>query len=496
MKKYILAIDQGTSSTRAIIFEKNGNIVGMAQQDLPNLFPQPGWVEIDANEIWLSTLNVLNEVIIQSKIEISEIAGIGITNQRETSILWDKNTGQPLYNAIVWQSRQSNDICEKIKEDNHEKTIKEKTGLPVDAYFSASKIKWMIDNVPHIKESILKEEVCFGTVDTWLLWNLSKEKVHATDYTNASRTMLYNIHDLTWDEDLLAIFDVPSHILPKVCPSSYHYGFTNPNHFFGHEIPICGIAGDQQAALFGQKCFEKGSLKNTYGTGCFLLMNTGDQPINSKNGLITTIACCENNNINYALEGSVFVGGSAIQWLRDSLQIIESSPESETEANKVADNGGVYVVPAFVGLGSPYWDMEAKASILGLSRGSTRQHIIRATLESIAYQTRDIVDLMIEETNLKLSSLRVDGGASANNLLMQFQADICNVAIEVANNKETTAIGAAYLAGLACGIYQSTDDILSDSNVNKVFYPQMDESLAQEYYQKWQLAIKATQVFK
>ncbi len=496
MKKYLLAIDQGTSSTRAIIFDKNGKVVSVAQKDLDNLFPQPGWVEMDANEIWLSTLSVLSQVISQTKIDINEFASIGITNQRETTILWDKKTGMPLYNAIVWQSRQSVEIGEKIKEAGHEKLIKNKTGLPVDAYFSASKIKWIIDNVSGVKEKIIKNEVCFGTVDTWLLWNLSQNGVHATDYTNASRTMIYNINTLEWDQELLDIFDIPQNILPKVYPSSHHYANTNPTHFFGYEIPICGIAGDQQAALFGQKCFEKGSLKNTYGTGCFLLMNTGQTPITSENGLITTIACSDSNMINYALEGSVFVGGSAIQWLRDSLEIIETSSQSETEAKKVNDNGGVYVVPAFVGLGSPYWDMDVKASILGLTRGSSKHHIIRATLESIAYQTKDIVEVMLNETNLQLTSLKVDGGASANDLLMQFQADICNVEIEVARNKETTALGAAFLAGLACSFYSSIDDILNNNSENKIFLPKMNEKNREDYYKKWKLAVKATQIFK
>lgn len=496
MKKYLLAIDQGTSSTRAIIFDKNGKVISVAQKDLKNLFPKPGWVEMNANDIWLSTLSVLTQVIGQSKIDIQEIASIGITNQRETTILWDKNTGMPLYNAIVWQSRQSLDICEKIKEAGYEKLIKNKTGLPVDAYFSASKIKWIIDNVNGIKEKIARDEVCFGTVDTWLLWNLSKDKTHATDYTNASRTMIYNIHTLEWDNELLDILNISKSILPEVHPSSYQYALTNPNHFFGYEIPISGMAGDQQAALFGQKCFEKGSLKNTYGTGCFLLMNTGSQPINSENGLITTIACCDSNEIKYALEGSIFVAGSAIQWLRDSLEIIKSSTQSEEIAKQVNDNGGVYVVPAFVGLGSPYWDMEAKASILGLTRGSTKHHIVRATLESIAYQSKDIVELMLKETNLNLTNLKVDGGASANDLLMQFQADILNVDIEVASNKETTALGAAFLAGLAANFYDSLDDIINNHSTNKKFIPKMSSEKRDEYYQKWLLAIKATQIFK
>lgn len=496
MKKYLIAIDQGTSSTRAIIFDKSGKTISVAQKDLENLFPKPGWVEINANDIWISTLNVLKRVISQSKINVLEVAAIGITNQRETTVLWDKNTGMPLYNAIVWQSRQSVEICDKLIEQGYEDLIKQKTGLPIDAYFSASKIKWIIDNVAGVKEKMENDEVCFGTVDSWLLWNLSQNKIHATDYTNASRTMLFNIHTLEWDQELLDIFGISKNILPKVYPSSYQYAYTNPSHLFGNEILISGVAGDQQAALFGQKCFEKGSLKNTYGTGCFLLLNTGNTPINSKNGLITTISCSENEEIKYALEGSVFVGGSAVQWLRDSLEIIESSKQSEMIAEKVPDNGGVYIVPAFVGLGTPYWDMDVKASILGLTRGSSKHHIVRATLESIAFQTKDIVELMINETNLKLTKLKVDGGASSNNLLMQFQADILDVEIEVSANVETTAIGAAYLAGLSSGFYASVDEIISHQEENQIFKPKMSEEKRKEYYKKWQLAVKATQVFK
>lgn len=496
MKKYLIAIDQGTSSTRAIIFDKSGKTISVAQKDLENLFPKPGWVEINANDIWISTLNVLKRVISQSKINVLEVAAIGITNQRETTVLWDKNTGMPLYNAIVWQSRQSVEICDKLIEQGYEDLIKQKTGLPIDAYFSASKIKWIIDNVAGVKEKMENDEVCFGTVDSWLLWNLSQNKIHATDYTNASRTMLFNIHTLEWDQELLDIFGISKNILPKVYPSSYQYAYTNPSHLFGNEILISGVAGDQQAALFGQKCFEKGSLKNTYGTGCFLLLNTGNTPINSKNGLITTISCSENEEIKYALEGSVFVGGSAVQWLRDSLEIIESSNQSEMIAEKVPDNGGVYIVPAFVGLGTPYWDMDVKASILGLTRGSSKHHIVRATLESIAFQTKDIVELMINETNLKLTKLKVDGGASSNNLLMQFQADILDVEIEVSANVETTAIGAAYLAGLSSGFYASVDEIISYQEENQIFKPKMSEEKRKEYYKKWQLAVKATQVFK
>ncbi|MDH6603507.1 glycerol kinase [Bacilli bacterium PM5-9] len=496
MEKYILSLDQGTSSTRAIIFNKNGKVIDQAQQELTNYFEKPGWVEQDASEIWLSTLSVLSQLFINSKIKPEQISCIGITNQRETTILWDKETGIPLYKAIVWQSRQSAEICDELSQKNYANTFLEKTGLPIDPYFSATKIKWMIDNVSGVKEKIESGNVLFGTVDSWLLWNLSKNKVHATDYTNASRTMMYNIHELKWDDDILNILNIPKEILPKVCNSSHLYDYTNPAHFFGLEVPISAIAGDQQAALFGQSCFDEGMMKNTYGTGCFMLMNTGFKAIKSNNGLITTIAWGLDNKITYALEGSIFVAGSAIQWLRDSLELIENASQSEELANEIKDNGGVYLVPAFVGLGSPYWDMDAKGAIFGLTRGSTKAHLTRATLESIAYQTKDIVELMCEESKINLKKLKVDGGACANNMLMQFQADILNVDIDLPLSMETTALGVAYLAGLQCGIYNSIEEIKENYKVSKCYKAQMSDDKRNEYYQKWKVAINACQAFK
>ncbi|MDL2211385.1 glycerol kinase GlpK [Erysipelotrichaceae bacterium OttesenSCG-928-M19] len=496
MEKYILAIDQGTSSTRAIVFNKEGHVKAMAQQELTNYFPHPGWVEQDAVEIWLSTLAVLSQLFIKESIKPEQIKAIGITNQRETTVIWDKNTGIPVYNAIVWQSRQSSDICEFLIENNYQEIFQNKTGLPIDAYFSATKIKWLFDNVTGVKEKANNGDLLFGTIDTWLLWNLSKNKVHFTDYTNASRTMIYNIYDLKWDQELLDILEIPTSILPKVKDSSQIYDYTNPAHFFGLEIPIAGMAGDQQAALFGQACFEAGSMKNTYGTGCFMLMNTAHKPVKSKNGLITTIAWGLDNKITYALEGSIFVAGSAVQWLRDSLKIIDTAAQSETDAQKVADNGGVYLVPAFVGLGSPYWDMDAKAAIFGLTRGSTKHHITRATLEAIAYQTKDIIEIMCQEANLELKTLKVDGGATANSLLMQFQADILDTDIVLPTNSETTALGAAYLAGLACNYYDSLADIKNNWQINKEYHSKMTKPIREKYYRNWKKAIEATKLFK
>ena len=496
MEKYILSIDQGTSSTRAIIFDKQGNIINMAQQELENYFPKPGWVEQDANEIWLSVLNVLSKLFVNNRVKPEQIQGIGITNQRETTVLWDKNTGRPIYKAIVWQSRQSADICDQLIIDGYQELITNKTGLPIDAFFSATKIKWIIDNIEGYKEKIESGNILFGTIDTWILWNLSKNKVHATDHSNASRTMLYNIHELKWDDEILNLLEIPKNILPKVENSSHLFDVTNSAHFFDLEIPIAGIAGDQQAALFGQTCFEVGMMKNTYGTGCFMLMNTGNEAITSNKGLITTIAWGLDGEITYALEGSIFVAGSAIQWLRDSLRIIDDAFQSEEYARKEHDNGGVYVVPAFVGLGSPYWDMDAKASILGLTRGSNKNHIIRATLESIAYQTKDIVQLMKEESNIELKRLKVDGGATENKLLMQFQSDILNVDIDLPSTKETTALGVAYLAGLKCGFYESLSEIQNNWQVAQKFQADMCDKMRNNYYKKWKLAIKATQLFE
>ena len=496
VKKYILSIDQGTSSTRAIIFNKKGEIKGVAQEELTNFFPQPGWVEQDANEIWLSTLAVLSQLFIKSSIEPEQIEAIGITNQRETTIIWDQETGLPVYHAIVWQSRQSSQICEELLANNYSEFFFNKTGLPIDAYFSATKIKWIMENVPGVKEKAQAGKLLFGTVDSWLLWNLSKNKIHATDYSNAARTMLYNIYDLKWDQEILKLLDIPESILPQVMDSSHLYDVTNSAHFFGLEIPIAAIAGDQQAALFGQSCFEQGMSKNTYGTGCFILMNTGKQAVKSQNGLITTIAWGLNNEITYALEGSIFATGSAVQWLRDSLKIIDSSAQSEELANELVDNGGVYLVPAFVGLGSPYWDMEAKAAIFGLTRGSTKQHVSRATLESIAYQTKDIIDIMCQEANIKIKNLKVDGGAANNEMLMQFQADILATEIIVPTVNETTALGAAYLAGLACNYFSSLTDIENNWQMAKKFKVAMTAKTREKYYRNWKKAVNACRMFK
>jgi len=488
MKKYILAVDQGTTSSRAIIFDKEGNILHTAQKELNNLFPQAGWVEQDANELWFSTLSVISSVVTNANINPEEIDCIGITNQRETTIIWDKKTGLPIYNAIVWQSRQSSGIVDDLINQGYSDLFYRKTGLKMDAYFSATKIKWLLDNI-----DTQGKELMFGTVDTWLLYNLSKNKVHASDYTNASRTMLFNIHTLEWDQELLDILDIPASILPEVKDSSYIFDVTNPNHFFGLEIPIASLAGDQQAALFGQGCLQPGMMKNTYGTGCFMLMNTGKQPVQSSNGLLSTIAYAINNQVYYALEGSVFVAGSAVQWLRDSLEFIDSAQDINQVASD--DNDGVYVVPAFVGLGSPYWDQDVKGAIFGLTRGSTKANIVRATLESIAYQTKDVVDLIIDESHTKLSLLRVDGGASVNDKLMQFQADILNTPVEVSKNHEVTALGAAYLAGLATGFYQDINN-LPGNNSSKTFYPSMSLEERNIKYSKWQKAVQASMVFK
>ncbi|MEG0283558.1 MAG: glycerol kinase GlpK [Erysipelotrichales bacterium] len=496
MKEYILSIDQGTTSTRAIIFDAQGKVIDIAQQELQNTFQHPGWVEQDANEIWLSVLSVLSLLFINSKIKPEQINSIGITNQRETTVVWNKETGIPVYKAIVWQSRQSSEICERLQDDGYEDIIKEKTGLPLDAYFSASKIKWLFENDESLYQEAQDGKLLFGTIDTWLVWNLSKTKRHISDYSNASRTMLYNIYDLKWDEELLEIFDIPSNMLPEVCCSSHIYDYTNPSHFFGLEVPIAGIAGDQQAALFGQICHEEGTMKNTYGTGCFMLLNTGKSAIKSKTGLVTTIAWGINNEINYALEGSIFVAGSAVQWLRDSLEIINDAKQSQDYAFNVSDNGGVYLVPAFVGLGSPHWDSDAKAAIFGLTRGSNKYHITRATLESIGYQTKDIVEVMKKESKIELRQLKVDGGATNNKFLMQFQSDILDIPIEVPANNETTALGVAYLAGLATGFYKSSDDFKKCSQNLKEYQPNMSNKVRDELYSNWQKAVKATQMFK
>jgi len=486
-KKYVLALDQGTTSSRAILFDRNGRIVNISQKEFTQIYPNPGWVEHNPSEIWETQLNAAKEAI--KYIDVSEIACIGITNQRETTILWDKNTGKPVYNAIVWQSRQTSDICDDLKKSGLEPYIKENTGLVIDAYFSGTKIKWILDNVEGVRERAEKGDILFGTVDTWLLWNLTGGKAHITDYSNASRTMIYNIKNLRWDEKILGILNIPSEILPEVRQSSEIYANTNAE-IFGAEIPISGIAGDQQAALFGQLCFQEGMVKNTYGTGCFMLMNTGEKIVQSHQGLITTIAWGLQGKVEYALEGSVFVAGAAIQWLRDELKIIHEAADSEYFANKVKDTKGVYVVPAFTGLGAPYWDMYARGAIVGLTRGAGRNHIIRATLESIAYQTKDIIEAMIEDSGINLTVLKVDGGASANNFLMQFQSDILNVNIERPEITETTALGAAYLAGLATGFWKSKGEVIQNWSMNKKFKPAINDDERNRLYNGWKKAVE------
>jgi glycerol kinase len=492
MDNYILAIDQGTTSSRAIIFDKGTNIVASSQKELTQIFPESGWVEQDANEIWLSVMYVIMDVITKSGIQPEQISGIGITNQRETTIIWDKKTGVPIHNAIVWQSRQSAEICDELKEMGLEELIHKKTGLVIDPYFSGTKVKWILDHVEGARQKAENGELLFGTIDSWLVWKLSGEKCHVTDYSNASRTLLFNIYDLKWDEELLEIFQVPKEMLPEVKPSSYIYGYTVPYHFFGQEIPIAGIAGDQQAALFGQACFEPGMAKNTYGTGCFMLMNTGDKAIESNHGLLTTIAWGIDGKVEYALEGSIFVAGSAIQWLRDGLEMFHTASESEEIANQVEDSDGVYIVPAFVGLGAPYWDDKARGSVYGLTRGTTKAHFVRATLDSIAYQTKDIIIAMSKDSGIDLKRLKVDGGAVKNNILMQFQSDILDVPVERAVVNETTALGAAYLAGLAVGYWTDKKEVADNYKIDIVFKSTMQSDKREKLYKGWLNAVKTT----
>ena len=489
MQKYILAIDHGTTSTRAVLFDKAANVVEIAQKETTISYPHPGWVEQDANEIWLACLAVMSEVILKSKIRPEQVAAIGISNQRETSVLWDASTGLPVNPAIVWQSKQTKSICDSWKEKGYEDVVKAKTGLRIDPYFSASKIRFIFDQNPAVYEKAKKGEVLFGTMDSWIVWKLSGSLTHITDVSNASRTLLFNIHTLSWDEELLEMFDIPRQILPEVKPTSYVYCKTASYHFFGQEVPICSVVGDQQAALFGQGCFSAGGIKNTYGTGCFLLMNTGEKMIESKNGLLTTIAWGIGDEVTYALEGSIFMGGASIQWLRDDLRMLKHASDSEDYANKVEDTNGVYVVPAFTGLGAPYWDMYARGTILGLSRGAKKEHIIRATLESIAYQTKDVLSAMEEDSNILLKDLRVDGGASKNNFLLQFQSDILNVNIHRPKIVETTALGAAYLAGLAVGFYKDFESIKSNFKSDKNFIPNMEEEKRKKLYKGWKKSV-------
>ena len=488
MEQYILSLDQGTSSSRAIVFDRKGQICSMAQREFTQYFPKPGWVEHNPHEIWSSQASVIAEAIAAIDINGLNIAGIGITNQRETTIVWDRETEEPVYNAIVWQDRRTSEYCDSLKAEGKTEWIREKTGLIIDAYFSATKIKWILDNVPGARERAEKGKLMFGTVDTWLIWRLTRGEVHVTDPSNASRTMLFNIRTLQWDEELLKLFDIPASMMPEVRSSSEVYGATKTT-IFAHKVPIAGIAGDQQAALFGQMCVEPGSVKNTYGTGCFLLMNSGEKPIASKNNLLTTIAWKIGDKVNYALEGSIFVGGSVVQWLRDGLQIISDTAEIEPLASTVRDNGGVFFVPAFAGLGAPYWDQYARGAIVGLTRGVTRGHIARAAIEAIALQTLDIMDCMKKDSGLPLPTLRVDGGASRNNMLMQCQANVLGVPVERPMITETTALGAAYLAGLAVGFWDSEEEVSTLWKLDRRFEPAMDEERRAELLHNWHRAV-------
>ena len=489
MSEYLIAVDQGTTSSRSIIFDKQGNIIQSAQKEFSQIFPKPGWVEHDPREIWSTQLGVLTDAKAKAGISAKDIAAIGITNQRETTVLWDKTTGIPIYNAIVWQCRRTADFCETLKAKDFDKAIKEKTGLVADAYFSGTKVRWILENVPGARAKAEKGTLLFGNIDTWLVWNLTKGKVHVTDYSNASRTMLYNIHTLQWDEDILKEFNIPIQIMPEVKPSSFKYGNT-ASEFLGGEVPIAGIAGDQQAALFGQCCFEPGTVKNTYGTGCFILMNTGEKAVESKNNLLTTIAWGADNKVEYALEGSVFIAGASIQWLRDGLRLIDNAAVSEQYAMKVSDAGGVYVVPAFVGLGAPYWDQFARGTIVGITRGTTKEHFVRATLESLAYQSYDVIKAMETDANVPIKSIRVDGGAAANNFLMQFQADILNTDVIRPKIIESTALGAVYLAGLAVGFYSNKQDIVKNMAQERVFKPAINEAERVKLIAGWKEAVK------
>ena len=493
MDKYIMALDLGTTSCRCIIFDKNGRICSAAQKEFTQYFPQPGWVEHDAEEIWATQTGLMYEAMSKIDITINEIAGIGITNQRETTVLWDKETGRPVHKAIVWQCRRTAGYCDELKKLGMGEFFRSKTGLVLDAYFSATKLRWLLDNAAGARERAEKGKLLFGTVDSWIIWKLTGGKVHVTDYSNASRTMLFNIHTLKWDEEILRVLKIPQQILPEVKPSSHVYGYTD-SKLFGREVPIAGAGGDQQCALFGQTCFERGEVKNTYGTGGFMLMNTGTAPVNSHNGLVTTIAWGVDDKVEYALEGSIFVAGAAVQWLRDELGLIRDAAESEVLAKSVADANGCYVVPAFVGLGAPYWDQYARGAIVGLTRGVNRNHIVRATLESIAYQVNDVLMAMQEDSGMPITSLRVDGGACDNDFLMQFQADILNTSVVRPYCIETTAMGAAYLAGLAVGYWRSKEEILANHVIAAEFKPQMGQAKRESLLQGWHNAVKAASV--
>lgn len=488
MKKYILSLDQGTTSSRALLFDADGEIKSIAQKEFKQIFPKTGWVEHCPNEIWSSQVSVAAEAMSSLGINGTQVSGIGITNQRETTIVWDRKTSEPIYNAIVWQDRRTSEFCDSLKEKGHEEMIRNKTGLVVDAYFSGTKVKWILDNVEGAREKAEKGELAFGTVDSWLVWKLTQGRTHITDITNASRTMLFNIHTTDWDDELLSLLDIPKSMLPSVKSSSEIYDYTNTT-FFASKVPIAGIAGDQQAAMFGQMCIEEGMVKNTYGTGCFILINTGDKPFISKNQLITTVAWKINGKVTYALEGSIFIGGAVVQWLRDGLRIINTSQDVESLAKTVEDNGDVYFVPAFTGLGAPHWDQYARGTLVGMSRGTTRGHIARAALEGIAYQTYDVLEAMKKDTQMEYTEIRVDGGASNNNLLMQFQSDVLNAPVVRPEITETTALGAAYLAGLATGFWKDIDEIKKQWKLNRRFEAGDDQPKAQEQVKKWKDAV-------
>lgn len=489
MGQYIMALDAGTTSSRCILFNEKGEMISVAQKEFTQYFPKPGWVEHDAMEIWSTQFGVAQEAMQKINATAADIAAIGITNQRETTVVWDKNTGEPVYHAIVWQCRRTSEYCDSLKEKGLVDSFRQKTGLVIDAYFSGTKLKWILDNVPGAREKAEAGDLLFGTIDTWLIWKLTKGKVHVTDYSNASRTLLYNIQELKWDEEILKELDIPASMLPEAKPSSCIYGETEST-LFGGPIPIAGAAGDQQAALFGQTCFNAGEAKNTYGTGCFLLMNTGETPVYSKNGLVTTIAWGLDGKVNYALEGSIFVAGAAIQWLRDQLKLVDSSPDSEYMATKVSDTNGAYVVPAFTGLGAPHWDQYARGAIVGLTRGVNKYHIIRATVESLAYQTYDVLKAMQQDSGITLNALKVDGGACANNFMMQFQSDIINAPVHRPVCVETTAMGAAYLAGLAVKYWASKEDVIKNWQISRIFKPSLEEEKRTELIAGWNKAVK------
>ena len=493
MEKYVLAIDQGTTSTRAIVFDHGCHVMGMAQKEVDVYYPHSGWVEQDATNIWLTTQAVMAEVLVKSNIGPEQIEAIGISNQRETSLLWDKKTGLPIYNAIVWQSRQTDEICDEWKQKGYENIVREKTGLRIDPYFSASKIAWILKNVPFAREKAENHELLFGTIDSWLVWKLSGDRTHITDVSNASRTLLCDIHSCNWDDELLSMFDIPKCILPTIMPTSFEYTKTEPHCFFNCEVPICSVVGDQQAALFGQGCHEKGMVKNTYGTGGFMLMNTGSEVVKSNGGLLSTVAWKIGDEISYALEGSIFVSGSLMKWLRDSVELFESTKETETMAIEAKSTDGVYIVPAFVGLGAPYWDEKARASIVGLTFGTTKKQIVRAALESMAFQSRDVLEVMEKDSNVKITQLKVDGGATANNFLLQFQADLLGCEVQRFKVNELTAMGAAFLAGLACGFWKREDLQIA---LDRTFVPEREGQVMDEVYANWKCAVQSCVAFK